>query len=422
MLKSSLPNKTPSPELRLAILCSIDYAPGITQIEKINTVSMRDHTDPITGNIHRFTWRTIQTWLSRYKKNGITTIESKVRSDKNQSRKVNVSQLAEGIQEVLPLIKPNKVGRSIKTAVYRALLKKGIFNRSQIAPTTFYRMVRENDLLSQETCNKHRLSFAMRYANEMWQADTMYGPAIKAPEGQWKKTYLIAFIDDASRLITHAEWFYHDNTENMIHAFRCAMFKRGKPERVYMDNGSNYKSSEIHKACLRLNIKLSHAPIRDGSAKGKIERFFRGFRDRFLTTEGDFNSLEDLNERTQAWIEQEYNNKLHRGIGMIPLDRFNLDVARVVYFSDDEYSEEAFFHEESRVVNKTNCIAIHKKTLECPAHLAGKKIEVRFDRTRKNRYIVYFRDKRMGEATLINLHANADGIRKHFKKAKKNQR
>jgi putative transposase len=43
-----------------------------------------------------------------------------------------------------------------------------------------------------------------------------------------RKTFLIAFIDDASRLITHAQFFFHDNTTSMVNAFRSALFKRGK--------------------------------------------------------------------------------------------------------------------------------------------------------------------------------------------------
>lgn len=96
----------------------------------------------------------------------------------------------------------------------------------------------------------------------------MYGPAIKQTDGSWKKTFLIAFIDDASRVVTHAQFFYRDNAQNMIEAFRTALFKRGKPERLYFDNGANYRSKEILQACVRLNIHLSHAPVRDGAAKG----------------------------------------------------------------------------------------------------------------------------------------------------------
>lgn len=66
--------------------------------------------------------------------------------------------------------------------------------------------------------------------------------------------------------------FYRDNTACMIEVFRTALFKRGKPERLYFDNGANYSSKEILQACVRLDIHLSHSPIRDGAAKGKIER------------------------------------------------------------------------------------------------------------------------------------------------------
>jgi transposase InsO family protein len=108
------------------------------------------------------------------------------------------------------------------------------------------------------------------------------------------------------------------NTENMIDAFKSALFKRGKPQRLYFDNGANYQSKEILQACVRLDIRLSHAPVRDGAAKGKIERFFRGFRDRFLTQHLNFESLDALNDKTHHWIENHYNTQYHSGIQMIP--------------------------------------------------------------------------------------------------------
>jgi transposase InsO family protein len=179
-------------------------------------------------------------------------------------------------------------------------------------------------------------------------------PSIKQPDGRWRKTFLIAFIDDASRVIAHAEFFYHDNTQNMIEAFRSALFKRGKPQRLYFDNGSNYTSKEILQACVRLNILLSHAPIRDGAAKGKIERFFRGFRDRFLTMHTTFDSIEDLNSKTRQWIEDEYNHQYHSGIQMKPIDRFNIDQRRIQFLTDDEFTAEVFYLEEERKVSKTS--------------------------------------------------------------------
>ena len=399
--------KKPPFELRLRVLSAIDYAPGDSIRERIRNVSQRTFVDNQSGCEYQFTWRTISTWFYRFKKNGMTSLDNKTRSDKDSYRKVGLNELAEAIHDTLPNLRPNKSGVIPRSVLYRELLRRNFFTRKQLAPTTFYRMVRENKLLEGENTDKLRRSFSMQFANELWQADTMYGPSIKQPNGKWRKTFLIAFIDDASRVITHAQFFYQDNTTHLIDAFRSALFKRGKPERLYFDNGSNYKATEILQACVRLNIKLSHAPIRDGAAKGKIERFFRGFRDRFLTLYADFASLDELNDKTSDWIENQYNTQYHTGIQMIPIDRFNLDHNRIKFLNDDEYSEEIFYVEEERKVTKTNTFSINSQKFECPVDLRLKRIQVRYDRSRKDRFIVYFANKRMGQATPINLIYNA---------------
>jgi putative transposase len=397
----------PSFELRLRVLNAVYDAPGNTVRARIKWVADNTFADVLSGHTYQFTWRTISTWLYRHKKNGIATLQNKTRSDKDAYRKVRVNQLAEAIHEVLPTLAPNKTGVIPKSVLYRMLLQRGLFVRAQLAPTTFYRMVRSHHLLDDQALQKQRLSFAMQFANQLWQADTLYGPTIKQADGQWKKTFLIAFIDDASRVITHAEFFYRDNTENMVLAFRSALYKRGRPERLYFDNGANYAAREILQACVRLDIHLSHAPIRDGAAKGKIERFFRGFRDRFLTLHRSFASLEELNRLTHQWVEEEYNAKFHSGIQMAPIDRFNLDRNRVKFLTDDAYSAEVFFIEEERKVSKTNVFSIQSQRYECPVDLREKTIQVRYDRMHRDRFIVYFDGQRMGEAAVLDLHANA---------------
>lgn len=406
-MTTETPKPNPPLELRLRVLSAIDYAPGHSIRERIRQVSQRSFLDHASGHEYRFTWRTIETWRCRFKKHGLTTLDKKTRCDKNTYRKVKVNELAEAITDVLPSLRFNKTGVIPKMALYRKLLQQNYFSRSQLSQTSFYRLVREQNLLNTEQTQKLRQSFAMPYANELWQADTMHGPSIKQGDGKWRKTFLIAFIDDASRVITHAEFFYADNTENMIDAFKSALFKRGKPQRLYFDNGSNYTSREILQACLRLNIHLSHAPVRDGAAKGKIERFFRGFRDRFLTQHLQFISLDELNDKTRDWIENQYNSHYHSGIQMPPLDRFNLDRERLQFLTDDETTAEIFFVEETRKVGKTNVFSINNCKYECPVDLREKSIQVRFDRSRHDQFIVYFNAQRLGVATELDLHFNA---------------
>jgi hypothetical protein len=139
---------------------------------------------------------------------------------------------------------------------------------------------------------------------------------------------------------------------------------------------------------------------------------FRGFRDRFLTQYLDFASLDDLNDKTTAWIENDYNSQYHSGIQMTPLDRFNLDRDRIQFLTDDEVTEEVFFVEATRKVSKTNVFSINNQKYECPVDLREKKIQVRYDRARRDKFIVYFNEQRMGQAALLNLHFNA---RRHVK-------
>ena len=154
-------HKKPSLALRLRVLSALDYAPGNSIRARIKAVSERTFADPQTGFSYQFTWRTISTWLYRHKKHGITTLDNKTRADKNTYRKVQVNELAEAISDVLPTLSHNKTGTIPKMALYRALLKQHYFQRSQLSQTSFYRMVRENELLNLEQTRKNRSIFPL---------------------------------------------------------------------------------------------------------------------------------------------------------------------------------------------------------------------------------------------------------------------
>jgi len=78
--------KKPSLELRLRILSAVDYAPGNSIRERIKKVAERTFFDEQRGCEYTFTWRTISTWLYRFKKRGITSLDNKTRADTNSRR------------------------------------------------------------------------------------------------------------------------------------------------------------------------------------------------------------------------------------------------------------------------------------------------------------------------------------------------
>jgi transposase InsO family protein len=188
--------------------------------------------------------------------------------------------------------------------------------------------------------NKRRLAFSMQYANQLWQADTMFGPHV-----QRRQAKLIAFIDDASRVLCHGEFFFDENADAMVQAIRAAFYKRGVPEQLLVDNGSIYCCQEIMLICARVGCILRHTAVRDAAAKGKIERFFRRVRDQFLVRKLDLSSLEELNRQFTHWVEQDYNASQHSTLGMKPIDRFGMDLSRVRFLSPSEDTDELFYAE-----------------------------------------------------------------------------
>jgi putative transposase len=393
-----------SPYLKMQVLAAIDYSDGKSRRARIESVSGMKFRDE-DGNCRQFTWRTIQTWYSRYQKHGITCMEPKKRCDTGVARKMTPEELLEAINHVLPLFRGNHYN---KMDIYRKIIEKGLVSRRMIAQTTFFRFIREYELLSDKDTshNKRRLAFAMQYANQLWQGDTLYGPYAKDENGKPVQTRLVAFIDDATRVLCHGQFFFSENIDSLVTTLRAAFYKRGIPEQIYVDNGSIYTSKEITLICARLGCILRHAPLRDGSAKGKIERFYRTTRERFLSRTLDLSSLNALNKQFTLWVEDEYNAVTHSAIGMKPIDRFALDLKRIRFLPPSDVTDELFYDEDTRMVKKDNTFPFKNKRYEAPADLRQKQIVIRFDRARPVRIVVYYKDQRIGEAKPLDLIAN----------------
>jgi putative transposase len=415
--------KQPSVYLKMRVLGAIDTVQGRTRHERVQNVAAMSFLDE-EGQPRQFTWRTIQTWFYRYKNHGITGMTSQPRKDKGQVRKVTPEELLEALAAARPHFHDQ---RTNKRALYRFCIEKGLLQPDRIAQTTFYRLLREYNLLAPEAedSNKKRLAFSMKYANQLWQADTMFGPYVDTQRsdtgvstgmstGARKQAKLIAFLDDASRVLCHGEFFFEENVDTLVRALRAAFYKRGVPEQLLVDNGSIYCSQEITLVCARVGCLLRHTAVRDAAAKGKIERFFRRVRDQFLIHKLDLSSLETLNRQFTHWVENDYNATAHDALGMKPIDRFGIDLARVRFLAPSEHSDELFYAEADRKVKKDNTFSFAARRYETPVDLRDKGIQLRYDRSRHDSatIIIYHKGQRMGVARLLDAVANGLARRK----------
>jgi putative transposase len=407
--------KQPSVYLKMRVLGAVDTVLGRTRHERIHNVAAMTFLDE-QGNPRQFTWRTIQTWHYRYKNHGITGMTQRARKDKGQVRKATPEELLEALNAA----KPHFTGtRTNKRALYRFCIEKGLLQPERLAQTTFYRFIREYDLLAPEDKDpKKRLAFSMKYANQLWQADTMFGPYVDTGMSlsSRKQARLIAFIDDASRVLCHGEFFFEENVDTLVRALRAAFYKRGVPEQLLVDNGSIYCSQEITLICARVGCLLRHTAVRDAAAKGKIERFFRRVRDQFLVRKLDLSSLDALNRQFTHWVESDYNATEHDALGMKPIDRFGIDLARVRFLAPSEYHDELFYAEAARKVKKDNTFSFLGRRYETPVDLRDKEIQLRYDRQHSDNarssaaVIIYYKGQRMGAARLLDAVAN--GLRR----------
>lgn len=398
--------KQPSVYLKMRVLGAIDTAAGRTRHERIHHVAAMTFLDE-EGHARQFTWRTIQTWFYRYKNHGITGMTAQPRKDKGQARKTTPEELLEAINAARPHFHQRRIN---KRAIYRFCVANGLLQPERIAQTTFYRFVREYQLLAPESADKKRLAFSMKFANQLWQADTMFGPFLDTgvPGAARKQARLIAFIDDASRVLCHGEFFFEENVDTLVQAIRAAFYKRGVPEQLLVDNGSIYSSQEITLICARVGCILRHTAVRDAAAKGKIERFFRRVRDQFLVRNLDLSSLESLNRQFAHWVENDCNATIHDALGMKPIDRFGIDLARVRFLPPSEHSDELFYAEATRKVKKDNTFSFAGRRYETPVDLRDTAIQLRFDRHRHDTaaVIVYHKGQRLGNARLLDAVAN----------------
>lgn len=151
-----------------------------------------------------------------------------------------------------------------------------------------------------------------------------HGPHLLTPgRRDGAKTFLLAFLDDATRMVPFGAFYASENAACFQDALKQAMLGRKVYRRLYCDNGSTYRTHHLEVICATLSIVLIHSRPHKPRGRGKIERFFRTVRSAFLpqVTPEMLTSLATLNRVFWAWLEAEYHHTAHGGLdGKTPLD------------------------------------------------------------------------------------------------------
>lgn len=364
--------------------------------------------------VKKYAPKTLESWYCDYMKGGMDALKPGVRGDKGGHRRID-AELGEKIIE-----KKKLYPKAPDTVIYEMLIKEGIITADQVSLTTLYRFVnsltKKGNLKLEE--EKEMKRFSHQYINELWQTDLMYGPYIT--EGRKNKaTYLFAYIDDASRLISHAQFYYAQNFDVLRHSFKEAVLKRGVPRLLYTDNGKIYRSQQFEYMCASLSCTLIHAQPFSPNEKGKIERFFLTVRKRFLSeiNQAEIKTIEDLNQRFFRWLEEDYQRKPHSSLNSLsPLDIFMSQVSRIRIISDPASIKEKFLLRINRTVAHDATFTINNILFETDQRFANSRVEIRYDPEWLNAantpVLIYSDDKRIGEGRQVDFYGNAHMKRK----------
>lgn len=323
---------------------------------------------------------TLRHWLKAWRRGGFDALLPKGRTDQGRSR-----ALPQALADALLSLKDEQPHLSIPQLI-RAVAGS-VPGSVTPAPSTVHRLLKRAGLMDKADAaaqsGQDRRRFAFAHPGQMWMSDVMHGPTVALPGSRTRrKTYLIAFLDDATRVVPYCAFAFAENTQSFLPVFKQALLRRGLPQRLYVDNGANYRSQQLALVCARLGVALIHARPYQPQGKGKQERFFRTVRSQLVSNLGasDTDSLEALNRRLWAWVEAEYHHSPHRGLdGHTPLDRWAMSEQPPRLLDPKLDLDALFLFEAKRRVQRDHTVSLNGTLFELDAALVNQTVSLRYD-------------------------------------------
>jgi len=259
---------------------------------------------PITeiSKNRRIPRKTLYRWLKSYNKFGETGLKNKLCGAKSTQINPKFEKF------LIQFWKFNKFG----APKMKLELDKLGFSVSQ---RQIQRIYNKNGLKMNRRKRPNQIkfrSYEWPKPNMLWHTDWTTCP--------FTNKQLIAFIDDHSRFIVHAEFFENATTENTILAFNNAINKFGIPEAVLTDNGTQFTPARAEKGpftlwCEAKGIKHILGRIHHPQTNGKIERWFGTYKQEY---DERFNCLDDF-------LYFYNHQRIHQGIKYLkPIEKYTM--------------------------------------------------------------------------------------------------
>lgn len=377
----------------------------------------------------RVSKRSISRWCSYYRKGrppsidpGFDALLPDVRSDLGLARKLDqdVIERAISLREEAP---SRKTSRLIEIIGSQAKLENK--PAPEICESTLNYHLRARGATRKKLRSKSRAfrRFEHSHRNACWQGDWSNGIWVPHPTqpGKMRQCFLHGFIDDRTRYIPHAEFYFRQNLPCLEDCLRKAILKGGVPEMTYTDNGSSYQARQFKLMTARLGTQLVFATPFCPEGKGKIERWIQTVQEDFLdeASLSGAKSLAELNTFLWGWLDRVYHSRKHSTTKQAPRDLWQAEACRVRVVPPEKLVD-IFLWEEERTVDKSGTFQLDGNKYPVPEDLVREKVQVRFDPFDLSQVRVYHNDRFIEvvspEKTVSHTYSKAMP-RRHDKKA-----
>lgn len=338
--------------------------------EALEKLSQEKFRPPRAKTTRQYSVATLERWFYAYKKRGLSGLEPRRRSDRGRAQ-----ALTPELRELLLDIRREHPHASVPV-ILRTLVADGRMDKGAASAATIRRLFAESGLdrigLRDGSAGKTRLRWQAERPMALWHGDVCYGPSLRI-DGKVRPLRIHALLDDASRYVVALEAHHTEREVDMLGLFVRALRRHGKPDALYLDNGSTYRGDTLATACARLSISLVHARPYQPEGRGKMERFWRTLREGCLDFVGSLTSLHDVNVRLCAFLDAHYHQAPHSGLfGRAPKAVFQSALP-----SPDELDEaalrEALTVRLRRRVRRDTTVPVDGKDYElAQGHLAGR--------------------------------------------------
>jgi putative transposase len=355
---------------------------------------------------------TLARWERLYREHGFEGLKPQSRSDQGICRVISDETLDRA--ETLKREQPLRSARSIVQIL--ELDHTQPIPEEVIAPRTLGRHLSRRGATAAQLLGEQRPKpyrrFERSHFGDLWQGDALHGPKLPDPANpeQERQVFLFAFIDDHTRLVPHAQFYWNEQLPRMEDCLKRAILRHGIPMSIYVDRAKIYISKQLDTICATLGIQRILGTPYYPEGRGKIERFFQFVRSDFLPElpKSSVATLAQLNESLLAWLEVVYHRKLHSEIGQAPLERFRQDDAPATRPVDPTQLRQAFLHRDRRKITKTATFSFKGNRYRVAAYLRGQKVELRYDPFDLTQIEIWFQNTFIQLAELERVVATTD--------------